>query len=123
MYARNKFVCVLASSLDGSRKLMYNNAVHIGYSNSNIEYFQVLQSKRCKVPGRVLGQTFYFPSNFTIQKCFFEAKFVKIQKYTLQFYIKSKNNILGDLTYFTKVLRSYMSLAKSQHLRYRGLEK
>ena len=89
MLERHKFVCVLASSLDGSRKLMYNNAVHIGYSNSNIGYFQVLPSKRCKVPGRVLGQTFYFPSNFTIQKCFFEAKFVKIHRFNSTFNTRS----------------------------------
>ena len=71
--------------LMGSRKLMYNNAVHIGYSNSYIGYFQVVQSKRCKVHRRVMGQwvkhlmkaTGFLQTSQYKNVCF-KAKFVKI---------------------------------------------
>ena len=60
MLERHKFVCVLASSLDGSRKLMYNNAVHISYGRV-VNDFEKEAKTRCNFQFR---GTLLFLQNF-----------------------------------------------------------
>ena len=64
MLERHKFVCVLASSLDGSRKLMYNNAVHISCGRV-VKDFEKEAKTRCNL-------------NFERHHCFYKIFTKKI---------------------------------------------